>query len=189
MRAMNRIRELRKLRKLSAYDLADKVGTRQPTIHRLETGKMKLTVEWMKRIADALGVSPQDLIAPTVLDQASDDVIRHEPEDSLLRAAIAGSPRQAWKVVRPTLDYLGLKTGGILIVDTSRTSQETLKTGDIVVVQVFDVRDMSAPKTLLRQFLGPHLYTTNSSRGNPSPLDGKQIDVQIIGVVLPNSMH
>lgn len=53
---MNRIRELREKAGLSAERLADRVGTTQATISRLETGARRLTVSWMRRIADALQV-------------------------------------------------------------------------------------------------------------------------------------
>jgi transcriptional regulator with XRE-family HTH domain len=182
---MNRIKELREERGLSTYQLAALVGTTQPTIHRLETGKRKLTVDWMTKIAGALGVERADLIAPTILDQNGDDVRPHETNDPLLQEAIHNSPRQLWKVIRPTLDYLGIKTGNVRVIDTTVKEIEALQTGDVVVIQVFDARDLTGPRTLLRQFVAPGLFITNSSKGNPPPLDAKRIDVSVLGVMLP----
>lgn len=185
---LNRIKELRDEKGLSTYELAALVGTTQPTIHRLETGKRKLTVDWMRRIAEALGVEPSDLIAPTVLDQSGDDIKPHEPKDPLLIEAISNSSRQFWRVLRSSLDYVGLKKGDVRVADASHTSINSLQTGDIVIVQVFDVRNMSEPRTLLRQFVAPSLFITNSSKGNPAPIDAKRIDVKVLGVLLPQ-MH
>lgn len=182
---MNRIRELRTERRLSTYDLANLVGTTQPTIHRLETGKRKLTVDWMRRIADALGVAPEDLIAPTLLPRAGDDVSRHTPDDALLRHAISGSNRELWRVNEPVLDYVGIKPGEVHVADTERRKISDLRTGDLVVIQVFDVRDMSKARTLLRQFVAPSLFITNSSKSNERPIDAKRTDVTILGVLLP----
>ncbi len=58
----NRIGELRAQRRISQQDLAEQIGTSNQQISRLETGKGNLTQEWMRKIADALGVSPADLL-------------------------------------------------------------------------------------------------------------------------------
>lgn len=186
---MNRIKELRNEKGLSTYQLAALVGTTQPTIHRLETGKRKLTVDWMRRIAEALGVEASDLIAPTVLEQNGDDIRLHDPKDPLLIEAISNSSRQFWQVLRPSLDYIGMRKNDVRVVDASQTQIEALQTGDVVVIQVFDIRNMSEPRTLLRQFVAPSLFITNSSKGNPAPLDAKRIDVKVIGVVLPQTNY
>jgi transcriptional regulator with XRE-family HTH domain len=54
----NRIRELRLARDWSQQKLADLVGVSKVTISDLERGKMQLTLDYMKRIAAALGVTP-----------------------------------------------------------------------------------------------------------------------------------
>lgn len=182
---MNRIRAIRSERKLSTYQLAEMVGTTQSTIHRLETGKRKLTVDWMRRIAQALGVQPEDLIAPTIVQQAVDDVIPHKPDDAVLRHALEGSNRQLWKVQGPALDYLNIKPGDMVVADTTRHKLSDLQNGDMCVIQVYDVRDMRQPRTLLRQYIAPSLFITNSSKINDKPIDAKRIDVTILGVILP----
>lgn len=184
---MNRIRELRKEKRLSTYDLANMVGTTQPTIHRLETGKRKLTVDWMRRIADALGVAPEDLIAPTLLQKTGDDVSPHTPDDALLKHALQGSTRQLWLINEPVLDYVGINPGDVYVGDVSRRRLSDLRTGDICVIQVYDVRDLQEPRTLLRQFIEPSLFITNSSQANEKPLDSRRIDVTVLGVLLPQT--
>jgi transcriptional regulator with XRE-family HTH domain len=61
----NRIREIREAKGLSQPQLAEKVGTSQPQMDRLEKGQRRLTQEWMQRIAKALKCEPGDLIAVT----------------------------------------------------------------------------------------------------------------------------
>lgn len=182
---MNRIRELREKKRLSTYKLAELVGTTQSTIHRLEAGQRKLTVEWMRRIADALGVQPADLIAPTILEKSDDDVTPHVPDDAVLRHALEGSNRQLWRVEGDVLDYLNIKTGGVIVADTTRRRLSDLQSGNVCVIQVYDVRDMRHPRTLLRQYIAPSLFITNSSKHNEQPIDAKRIDVNILGVILP----
>lgn len=60
----NRIRELRMAAtpRLSQQALADRIGTSKPTISDLETGKMMLTQDYMRRISQALGVTSADLL-------------------------------------------------------------------------------------------------------------------------------
>jgi transcriptional regulator with XRE-family HTH domain len=58
----NRIRELRKTLGLTAKNLADRVGTTEATISRIESGKQNLSQSWLQRISQALKVKIADLI-------------------------------------------------------------------------------------------------------------------------------
>jgi transcriptional regulator with XRE-family HTH domain len=58
----NRIAEIRKKRGLSMEKLAEKLNTSRGQIFQLETGKRKLTHEWMLRLAQALQCRPEDFI-------------------------------------------------------------------------------------------------------------------------------
>jgi transcriptional regulator with XRE-family HTH domain len=59
----NRIRELRRDKDWSQQTLADMIGVSKVTISDLERGKMQLTLEYMRRIAAALGVTPGELLS------------------------------------------------------------------------------------------------------------------------------
>lgn len=59
----NNIRKFRRARGWSLNELADKVGTTNQQISHLELGKRRLTVDWLMRVADALGCRPTDLAA------------------------------------------------------------------------------------------------------------------------------
>lgn len=59
----NRIRELRLAKDWSQQALAELVGVSKVTISDLERGKMQLTLDYMKRIAKALGVTPGELLS------------------------------------------------------------------------------------------------------------------------------
>ena len=60
--ASNRLKELRDLAGLSMQALADRVGTTAPQINKLEKGERRLTLDWMTRLASALGIEPKDLL-------------------------------------------------------------------------------------------------------------------------------
>ncbi len=59
---MNMIKALREQQKLSQADLAERAGTSQPQINRLEHSKRKLSKEWAERLAPALATKPEVLL-------------------------------------------------------------------------------------------------------------------------------
>lgn len=58
----NRIREWRLAKNWSQQRLADEVGCSKMQISGLERGAPKLDLEWMRRLAGPLGVTPADLL-------------------------------------------------------------------------------------------------------------------------------
>src|SRR4051812_26930058 len=58
------IREWRLHLDKTQVDLAKKIGVTKGEISRLENGFRRMTVEWMTKIADALGISTNDLLSP-----------------------------------------------------------------------------------------------------------------------------
>lgn len=59
---MNMIKALREQQNLSQADLAERIGTSQPQINRLEHSKRKLSKEWAERLAPALATKPEVLL-------------------------------------------------------------------------------------------------------------------------------
>ena len=62
-KAPNSIAHYRAAAGLSQQELAEKVGAHWVTISKLERGKMQLTVDYMRKIGDALDVPAADLMA------------------------------------------------------------------------------------------------------------------------------
>lgn len=58
----NRIKEIRNQKGLTILQLAELVGTSDANISRVENGQRRLDVGWMKKISQALGVSPFELL-------------------------------------------------------------------------------------------------------------------------------
>lgn len=65
-KAKNRIAELREARGWSQENLAQAANTTNQQIGRLEAGERKLTVDWINRLAPALGVQPYELLITPV---------------------------------------------------------------------------------------------------------------------------
>ncbi len=73
MTVVKRIREIRRRLDMSQAQLAEKIGSKQNVICRLENGKYKLTVELLVAIADALGVSPASLLEAELANREGPD--------------------------------------------------------------------------------------------------------------------
>ena len=58
----NPVRVFRKHRKLSGSEIAERCGIAAPYLSQIETGKRKASAEVLKKLAEALGVSVDDLI-------------------------------------------------------------------------------------------------------------------------------
>lgn len=59
----SRIREIRKEKGLTLQEVAERAGTTAQTIGRLETGRRTLSLSWVNRISQALGVEGSSLLA------------------------------------------------------------------------------------------------------------------------------
>jgi transcriptional regulator with XRE-family HTH domain len=99
----NRIRVLRTALALTLDQVAERAGTSKSQIERLENGKRRLTVAWMRRLAAALQRAPAELLEVSDLGLASEEaevlaLFRQVPRDrhammlQILRAATA-TPR------------------------------------------------------------------------------------------------
>lgn len=185
---MNRIKYLRDKRDWSQAELARRAGTTQPTINRLETGEAQLTVEWMRRLAQAFGVPPIDLLATAVVAELRDDVEEYTPDgDPVVMAALGSRRLQAYKVTQPVLALLGYMPGVSIVVDATHLETDRIKTGQCVLAHV-RTRDGTASGLLLRQFIAPGLLTTNRPGRNVSiELGDDELAVEIRGVVIPSN--
>jgi transcriptional regulator with XRE-family HTH domain len=68
---MNRLRQIRKEKGLTQLMLAQRCGIGKSTIGNYEVGRTKLSVVSLSRLADALGVKPEEIELPDELPAAS----------------------------------------------------------------------------------------------------------------------
>lgn len=104
--APNRIRELRmahKPKRLSQEALGNLIGTSKMTISDLEKGNMALTQDYMRRIANALGVMPADLLPVT--DNPDSLTAEERKLIAQLRAATDEQREQVHKVADVIAPY------------------------------------------------------------------------------------
>lgn len=93
----SRIREVRKAKRLTLADVADRCepATTAQTIGRLETGTRTLSLDWLNRIAGALGVDSSDLVQ--LPDQQA------LPVTAILDADGAQAPHKAETILVPNV--------------------------------------------------------------------------------------
>lgn len=165
----NRIKYWRKVRGLTQAGLAERLGTTQATIARLEVGDQGLTVEIMQSVAEALEVQPADLLPLAVVSEIRDDVEEHQAAlEPALAAAMAGKGLVAYRIKRDVLSGVsGLDAGSLFLGDQSEAAAHGLRDGDVVVARVECPREGTAG-TVLRQYLSGGLLTTNRRGRNTS---------------------
>ena len=150
----NRLRELRKARGWSLQTLADKVGTSAPQIQRLEVGNRQITLEWLDRLASALGCDASELlpavpVVPTagmvamavVGNLQSGKFFRDvvdaydwlSPNEIVVPKKLAGKDRHAFLVADDSVAHFALR--GSYIVAEKLPAKPKLNDGDWLVVE------------------------------------------------------
>lgn len=57
-----RLKEIRLSKGLTQLNLAENIGSSEPTISRAEKGKHNPTLLWILRVSNSLGIEPTELI-------------------------------------------------------------------------------------------------------------------------------
>lgn len=173
------------------HALAEAAGTTGSTINKLEKGVMRLTTDWMEKIAVALEVQPAELLATHPKADLFDDVNAYqftERTDPTL-VPLSKLPNHVVYFVRSmVLQDLGIEPGDRLLVDKSREAIDAVAPLSAVVANYFEYDDApdarDQPRALLRQFLPPNKLVTNSSTEPRPEINMAQESAEIIGVVV-----
>lgn len=188
-RLKNRIKDLRDQRGWSLEKVAEMCadGTTAGTIHKLETGSMKLTVDWIDTLADAFGVDSVELVddrpAGKYPDDVGDDVVPYKPDERAKSGPNLHSDLDhlPFEVITDRLDELGVLKGVVVEINTSAKARNAIATGDILVAKVFS--DSGATRTIIREFIEPSLLVSNSRFENVFPINMRTARVEILGIV------
>ncbi|TAH33132.1 MAG: helix-turn-helix transcriptional regulator [Alphaproteobacteria bacterium] len=90
MQQTNRIRNLRLARGYSLQDLAEKIGTSKSQVDKLEKGERRLTLDWMRRLADGLACTITDIIVAGDAPSSKVANIQSTPKDLPLIGGVKG---------------------------------------------------------------------------------------------------
>ena len=140
---INRIRDVRKHKRMTLADVAARCSppTTAQTIGRLETGMRNLSLDWMNKIAAALGVEPELLVR------------RERDESAQLIARLGENGAEA--LTRPMDALLPSALGGEapLLAMAVDSSAGEYRSGDQVWLRKFEPSELA--KALNRDVLAP----------------------------------
>lgn len=192
---MTRLTEWRERRGLTKTELARRVHTSGSQIGHLESGRRQMTETWLLRLAQALDVSPADLIDPTPAPPPLRGPGFADVDVSPLPASFGSAdlatdlaallaPRcrapALWRVHSRALEDLGYLPGDLILLDLGRDRPDA---GDVVVAQLYDWTASDA-RTLLRLYEPPYLVAACRDRTllTPHRADADGIAVKGIAV-------
>lgn len=153
-------------------------------MRKLEKGERKLTVDWLRRLARAFDVTPDEIV-----DLAGDGLREGEvrlladcdladEEFRLARLLYPGQHADTMLVSGRALELEGYLPGDRILVDMKCTPQP----GDPVVAQIYDAKRASGP-TVLRIFKPPLLLVRSTqTRYEPCLLSDNHVGVR--GVIV-----
>ncbi|KRA83715.1 helix-turn-helix domain-containing protein [Altererythrobacter sp. Root672] len=140
---INRIRDIRKQKNMTLAEVAaacDPPTTAQ-TIGRLETGMRNLSLVWMNRIAEALGVDPELLVKGET------------GEATMIVARLTDSGAEALATPRDAILPTDLGGEGALVCITVEAPQGEYRAGDQLWLRQVEADE--APKLINRDVLVP----------------------------------
>lgn len=164
---INRIQSLRARKKMTLQELADSVGTTPSTINRLEKGQRRLTVDWMRKIAEALEVAPYELVEQNVLAGLSENADLYTPEP--------GGPLQAsdhYIYIRVKGDDLDehpdtIRDGSVVCFDLNDVNRAKIAAGKVVLVSLMDKTELAVTHGwMVGAFMPPNKVCSNSKGSN-----------------------
>lgn len=101
------IREVRRAKGLTLAEVAERCEppTTAQTIGRLETGTRTVSVDWLNRIADALGVAAADLVQmPDTPDLPVAAILQHDGTHAPRHPQVIAPPRSAAGAIAVTVE-------------------------------------------------------------------------------------
>jgi transcriptional regulator with XRE-family HTH domain len=183
----NRIKEIREAAGMSQDRLAELAGMSQQTISKLEKGKMDLDVKHMAAIAEALGVSPADLLSNAAMAALREEVepLRNNGFGEVADI-VASRDLHLYTVNTDSVSRTGILPGQKIGVAQSPAEVASVSSGDVVLVLI-GIAGHEDKFKMLYQYLEPALLVTNRAIGNNLAinLDDPALSIEIIGRVLP----
>lgn len=190
-------KHLKKKAGVTNAEIAAKLGRDHTVISKLVSGQQRMTLEWAKVFSDALDVPVAEVLekfevgigfsdAPPQFRQtgfSESDVVPFAPKQAedrhvgdLANAFGARPGVDVWQVKSAALSFMGYMPGDFMLVDTH--AAERVRTGDVVVAQIYDNASGSA-STALRRYEPPVLVAAS-----PDPEDRRVNVVDGVNVVI-----
>ena len=184
---------------VTAARMADRIGRDQAVVSRILNGRQPMTNAQAEIFAEMLSLPLEEIITHAGLfSQAATRVVaqgfsenditpfiprgggRTDIERDVAKALGMKDEHCIWQVSSPALALIGYCVGDYIVVDDTKT--ELAKTGDVVLVQVYDWNSGSA-KTLLRRYEPPVVVAASADPADQRVHIVDRKNVYIAGVV------
>ena len=194
MEPRERLKKLREKRGWTQQELADLMNVHNTTIQKLEGGKTDLTVAKMEKLAALFEVpvteffdngSTKNRDKQGFLEPASRPYT--PPKGHALASTANNKTLTTYQLTENILDEINLLAGDILTFDMSSEAVKNVKSGDVVLVQLYDPDNFLKAVTMIRQFIWPALLITNSAANNQPTINMRREDAHIKGIM--TSLH
>lgn len=180
----NRIEQLREARGWSMKELGERTGKTIQQINRMEKGEAKLAVEDLVKLADVFAVTWSQIVDAPPIQGLREDAAPFEASAGSPIAKLRPGPNQdVWEVKTEALSAIGIRRGDAILVDMSQAVVGNVQSQDAVIIQLYAENTLSAA-TLLRQFIEPDLFISNSLKDNLPPINRGEVAVAIKAVVV-----
>lgn len=132
MTIYEKIRYLRNLRGVTLEEISKKIGYKNASaVSKLERGEIKVTVDMLPKLSEALGVTPEWLV--------STEAILDFPTPQGITRAV--SIYEEYTATDDSMLFCGIREGSVVSVlpirsDNLQGMRETMQNGDIVLVEV-----------------------------------------------------
>jgi transcriptional regulator with XRE-family HTH domain len=177
----NQVRQLRASRGWSMDRLAQEIGTTTSTINRIEKGETALINDCLPLLATLFNVTWYEVCGVNSTSAAQDECVKATSDQANKLGISAVQGHEFWRAEASTLSAIGIARGDLIIarlpeIEQTHSQKAKLTCGQIVIVSA-DVGPMKG-KLLLRQFISPDLYITNSLTENSPSLIGETNKMQ-----------
>jgi len=190
----NIIRKARKEKNIPIDRLAELVGGSTGTLQRLETGATQPVHELLPALSEVLGVPMMELAGfephyaeneHTDIEIQKSDAIPYDQgkTSSYTPAKERGRESKIWRVQSNCLDAIGLEPGDLIKVLTTKESNPIM--GDPVLIRLTTRAENknTSGLFLLRQFIEPDLFITNSGTANSRIINRAIEGVEVLAIV------
>ena len=177
-------------RALTQKELAAMAGINNPeTVSKIERGDQNITAEQCMIFARIFNVDPSVFVVssgddPSIFAGFSEEAVPFDPEAGSFEAHFPLKVTQSWyRIADSRLEEIGLLPGDAVVIDIGKDAMSGLAIGDVVIANLYSADGKSA-ETIVRQWLPPHLLSTNSRKRNLPPLNIEHDNVSLLGVIV-----
>jgi transcriptional regulator with XRE-family HTH domain len=170
---------------MTQAELARRVGAVQSQIGFLERGERRLTVDWMGRIAAALGVAPQDLMNSPALQLGDSEVEPVVLDDrGAVAEALAIKGLHIYRVLKDNVAGAGVRAGDEITVEQTEDAIVRARSGDVLLCTLRTIQLQEARLVLCVYVEGDLFVTHRQTNKIAVRRDDPSVRIDPVGVVI-----